>query len=63
MTKLMTKAEIQVWAKANYEKSYFAQTIIECWDDSDFEGIDKSFLLDLQNATDEQERAATCDMY
>ena len=30
------KNKIIEWAKANYEKSYAAQTVIECWDDEDF---------------------------
>lgn len=32
------KEQIIEWAKANYEKSYAAQTVIECWDAKDFEG-------------------------
>jgi hypothetical protein len=33
------KDQIIEWAKANYDKSHSAQTVIECWDDSDFEGF------------------------
>ena len=63
MSKTMTKAEINEWAEANYATSYFAQTVIECWGESDYEDIDKPFLLDLEAATNEQYNAARCDMY
>jgi len=36
------KKQIIEWAKANYDENYSAQTVIECWDDSDFKGF-KSF--------------------
>lgn len=63
MTKLMTRKEIKAWAKANYETSYFASTIIECWDEDDFEDMDMKLLLELEGAVNEQCNAARCDMY
>ncbi len=30
------KTQIIEWARDNYDESYSAQTVIECWDDSDF---------------------------
>ena len=64
MTKLLTRPEIEAWATANYEESYLAYRIIECWDDEDYEDrMTMKDLLSLQDAVDEQCRAARCDMY
>lgn len=51
----MKKAEIKAWAMDNYENSFFASSIIECWGDEDFETVkDMDFLLSLKDAVDEQ---------
>lgn len=41
------KEQIIQWAKANYNDSFAAQTVIECWDAEDFEGY-----TSLQNFID-----------
>ena len=58
----MTKAEIKAWAMERYETSYFASSIIECWDEDDFEDVDMPLLIDLEGAVNEQYNSARCDM-
>jgi len=60
----MTKAAITKWAEANYDTSFFAQTIIECWDDSDFENVpNKKFLLSLEDAVNDRCNAARNEIF
>jgi hypothetical protein len=60
--KLMTKDEILSWADA-HQGEWFAQVILNCWDDEDFENIDKDFFEDLRDAMNESHAAATCDAF
>ena len=34
------KAQILKWAEANYEKSFGASVIVECWDDNTYADLD-----------------------
>ena len=44
---MTTKDQILDWARANYSASFAAQTVVECWDDEDFEAF-----ASLQNFLD-----------
>jgi hypothetical protein len=41
------KKEIKEWARDNYEESYAAQTVIECWDEDDKEFEEYESLADF----------------
>jgi hypothetical protein len=53
----MTKGHILAWAELHREE-WFAQTILNCWDDEDFENLDEEFFIGLRDAMNEQFRAS-----
>jgi len=53
----MTKGHILAWAELHREE-WFAQTILNCWDDEHFEDIDEEYFVSLRDAMNEQFRAS-----
>ena len=50
---IMTKEEILQWAEDHLDE-WYAQTIINCWDEEHFENMDEKFFHELRDAMNEQ---------
>ena len=51
-SRMMSKEEILKWAEEN-QSEWFAQTILNCWDDEHFEDMDEEYFYALRDAMNE----------